>query len=132
MQQHPNAQRFAKAIEAFSSGDIETLGKEHFAPDIVWHLAGSSPLAGSYKGQEEVFGFFGRAMELTAGTFKVSPHAILADDDHVVLLARTTASKPDGRTLDVNETLVIHVADGRETEVWHSPFQLDEWDAFWG
>jgi ketosteroid isomerase-like protein len=128
---HPNVEKFTRALEAFGRGDIPTLAAEHFAPDIVWHLAGSGPLAGTYKGQGEVFGLFGRLMETSGGTFRVAPHAILGDDDHVVLLARTTGEQPDGRRLDVNECLVLHVVDGRETEVWHSQFDQAAWDAFW-
>jgi ketosteroid isomerase-like protein len=128
---HPNVDKFTRALEAFGRGDIPTLAAEHFAPDIVWHLAGKSPLAGTYKGQEEVFGFFGKMMELTAATFTVEPHAILGDDDHVVLLARTTGERPDGRSLDVGESVVMHVVDGKETEVWHSQFEQEAWDAFW-
>ena len=131
MAAHPNAEKFARALEAFGRGDMATLAAEHFAPDIVWHMAGRSPLAGTYKGVEDVFGLFGRMMELSAGTFAVAPHAILGDDDHVVLLAQTSGSRPDGRRLDVSECLVIHVVDGRETEVWHSQYDRDAWDEFW-
>ena len=131
MSTHPNAARFGEALAAFGRGDMEALATKHFAPDIVWHLAGDGPLSGSYKGQAEVFGLFGTMMERTAGTFSVSPHSILADDDHVVLLANATGTRPDGRRLDVAECLVMHVVDGRETEVWHSQFESGEWDAFW-
>lgn len=130
MAEHPNATKFRAALEAFGRGDIESLGRDHFAPDIVWHLAGASPLAGTYTGQQEVFGFFGRMMQETAGSFRVDPHEILATDDHVVLLARTTGRRA-GRALDVNEVVVMHVADGRETEVWHSQLDQAAWDAFW-
>jgi ketosteroid isomerase-like protein len=128
---HPNVEKYSRALEAFGTGDVATLAAEHFAPDIVWHLAGTSSLAGTYKGQEEVFGFLGLLAELTGGTFTTEPHAILGDDDHVVLLTRTKGERPDGRRLDVRESLVTHVVKGRQTEVWHSQFDADAWDEFW-
>lgn len=126
-----NAARAREALAAFGRGDISALAKEYFQRDIVWHIAGSGPLTGTYKGQEEVFGFFGTAMELSAGTFKVEPHAIMGDDEHGVMLTATTGRRPDGRTLAVDECLVIHMSDGKFAEVWHSQWDRDAWSAFW-
>lgn len=126
-----NAARVGEAVAAFGRGDIPALASTYFQPDIVWHVAGRSPIAGSYKGQEEVFGFFHTAIETTNGTFKVVPHAVLGDAEHGVLLAETTAARPDGRTLEVAECLVIHMTEGKFAEVWHSQYDTDAWDAFW-
>ena len=126
------AARVREALGAFGRGDIPALASEYFRPDIVWHVAGSGPLTGTFKGQDEVFGFFGSAMELSGGTFKVEPHAIMGDDDrHGIMLTTTTARRPDGRTLAVDECLVIHLADGKFAEVWHSQWDRDAWSAFW-
>jgi hypothetical protein len=126
-----NAAQVRDAVAAFGRGDIPALASTYFHPDIIWHVAGSSPVAGTYKGQEEVFGFFRTAIEQTGGTFKVTPHAVLGDDEHGVLLAETTATRPDGRKLEVGECLVIHMTEGKFAEVWHSQYDRDEWDSFW-
>jgi len=48
--------------------------------DIVWHMAGTSQLAGDYRGHQQVVGFFGRIMELSGGTFRLDIHDVLAVD----------------------------------------------------
>src|SRR2546428_7653130 len=82
---HPNVELLQKGYDAFEKGDLDTL-RELFAADIVFHTTGHSPLAGDYRGQDEVFGFFGKLVELTGGTFKIERHAVLADDEHGAVL----------------------------------------------
>src|SRR3954465_12706209 len=59
MADHPNLELMKKGYDAFSKGDLESL-KDLFAEDIIWHVPGNNPIAGDYKGQDEVFGFFMR------------------------------------------------------------------------
>jgi ketosteroid isomerase-like protein len=40
---HPNEDLIRQGYDAFSSGDMDTLG-ELFDPDIVWHAPGRSQL----------------------------------------------------------------------------------------
>ncbi|HLZ57023.1 MAG TPA: nuclear transport factor 2 family protein [Ktedonosporobacter sp.] len=49
-----------KMYECFNRGDMETIKKEVFAPDIVWNLPGRHPLAGTKHGADEVLAFFGQ------------------------------------------------------------------------
>ncbi len=51
MADHPNVELLRKGYAAYGSGDMETIN-ELFADDIVWHVAGRSPLAGVYNGKE--------------------------------------------------------------------------------
>ena len=95
---------------------MDTL-RELFDPEIVWHFPGRSPLAGDHRGTDAVLGFFGRTMELTAGTFRVQPHEVVADDQHTVGLHLATGER-EGRTLEDREVLVCHVRDGKVVEVW--------------
>src|SRR3954467_2495943 len=50
--------------EAFGRGDIPAV-LAVFSPDIQWHIAGRSSMAGTYKGHEEVVGFFTQLGERT-------------------------------------------------------------------
>src|ERR1700680_1623912 len=93
--QHPNIQRSRRAYEAFATGDMASVGAL-MAAGVVWHVSGVSPLAGDYKGKDAVFGFFGKLMEVTGGTFKLEVHDILANDEHTVTLVSQTADK-DGK-----------------------------------
>ena len=113
---HPNEDLVRRGYEAFAKADMETL-RELFDPEIVWHFPGRSVLAGDHRGADAVLGFFGRTAELTAGTFRVEVHEVVADDQHTVGLHLATGER-EGRTLDDREVLVFHVRDGTVVEVW--------------
>jgi len=64
-----------KMYQCFAKGDMDTLAREVFAPDIEWALPGHHPLSGVKKGAGEVIAFFGalqhtgvRVDNLTFGT----------------------------------------------------------------
>lgn len=113
---HPNEELYRKGFEAFQKGDTETL-KDHFADDIIWHVGGQGPFAGDYKGSGEVISLFGRQVEATGGTFKLELHDLLANDEHVVALVRTTAER-NGKRLNDPGVHVVHVRDGKLAESW--------------
>jgi uncharacterized protein len=127
---HPGEELVRRGYDAFSRGDMQTL-REVFSPDIVWHSAGRSQLAGEYAGVDAVLGFFGRTMELTGGTFRVDVHDVVANDEHVVGLHAVTAER-EGRTLRDQNVLVFHVRDGRASEVWQLWADQYAADAFFG
>ena len=55
------------ASSAFGRGDFSALQKQFFAENIVWHVAGTGPLAGRYEGIAEVMGVLGKISELSGG-----------------------------------------------------------------
>ena len=130
MAEHPNATKTREGYEAFARGDLEAV-RDFFDADIVWHVPGNSPLAGDYKGVDEVLGFFGKIFELSSGTFKIDVHDILANDDHVVVLAESSAQR-DGKQLQDRGVSVYHSnADGKMTEAWFYSADQAKDDEFW-
>ena len=127
---HPNEALVRRGYEAFATGDMATLN-ELFADDIVWHVPGRSQLAGDFRGKEEVFGNFQKVAELTGGTFKLDIHAILADDEHAVVLTRAMGER-EGKTLDDRSVHVLHLSDGKVTEFWGYSGDQYAVDEFWG
>ena len=115
---HPNGELIRVGFEAFAKGDMETISRL-FADDIKWHAAGTSPLSGDYQGKDAVFAFFGKLMELTEGTFHQEIHAILADDNHVVVLTENGQDKP--RPFSGQQVFVWHLRDGKAVECWDIP-----------
>jgi ketosteroid isomerase-like protein len=127
---HPNEGLLKKGYEAFGKGDIDTL-RELFAPDIVWHAAGTGSLSGDYKGVDEVLGFFGRLTEATEGTFKIEIHDMLVNDEHGVVLSNDSASK-GGTSQQGQGVEVYHIKDGKLTEAWTMSFDQAAFDKFLG
>jgi len=119
MDEHPNVALIRKGYAAFGSGDMAALG-ELIASDVVWHSEGNNPLSGDYEGQEATFGLFARFFELSAGDMTQELHAVLADDEHGVVLLKQHIGRPDGRSYDGNEVHVFHLRDGKVSEFWGS------------
>jgi len=129
MADHPSLLLMKRTLDAFSSGDMATLAQV-FAKDVVWHVPGTSFLAKSYQGQEEVFGFFGQLMELTGGTFRVESLDMLANDRGGIFVDRLTAER-DGKSLDVRLVLHVSIKNGQIVEGFDHFHQEHIWDAFW-
>jgi len=126
---HPNEALLRKGYEAFAKADLDTI-QGLFADDVVWHIPGKSPIAGTYKGRDEVLGFLGEVISRSEGTFSLDLHDVLASDDHAVALTRSSAQR-QGRTLDVPGTATYHVRDGKVAEAWIFSGDQSAEDEFW-
>jgi uncharacterized protein len=113
---HPNEELFRRAFDAFAKGDTDTL-RELTDQDEVWHIPGRGPLAGDYRGPDEILGFFARTMELTGGTFRAELHDVVANDEHTVALYVARGER-EGRTFENRNVLVSHVRNGKMVETW--------------
>jgi uncharacterized protein len=105
------------ASAAFGRGDLGALQDQFFAPDIVWHVAGTGPLAGDYEGVAQVMGLLGKISELSGGTVQPALHDVLVSSDHRVALTTISAERA-GKQLQLNLVHVIHAENGKATEVW--------------
>ncbi len=129
MSEHPNIQRMREGYAAFGKGDLAAL--EHLmTEDVRWHVAGRTPLAGTYEGRAAVFEFFGKVMELTEGSFRVEPLTLLADDHYGCAPARITAHRGD-RHLDVMNVQTARWEDGRVAEFWDTTTDTEASEAFY-
>lgn len=130
MAEHPNVTRIKDGYAAFAKGDFAVLN-DLFADDVVWHVGGRNQLTRDYRGRDEVYGFFGKLLELTEGSFHIDLHAIFADDEHGVALVVLTASR-GGRSVEVNEAHVFHMRDGKVTEFWNASTDMYAFDELIG
>jgi len=128
MSEQANLDVMRRAVEAFRAGDVGAL-HALFAPDVAWHVPGKSPLAKDYRGRAEVFGFFGRLMNETAGTFRLETVEMLANAEGGVYVDRVRAERK-GRMLDVMLLLRVSIAGGRITGGWDCFHQEHVWDSF--
>lgn len=126
----PNADLVRGASAAFGRGDLNALRDQYFGQDIVWHVAGTGPLAGDYEGVAQVMGLLGKVHELSGGTVQPELHDVLVSVDHTVALTTIRAQRA-GRQLQLNLVHVIHGANGKATEVWTSSSDPAAAAAFW-
>jgi len=130
MGEHANATTIRGTYAAFATGDMETIAAS-WAPEVRWHEAGSHPLAGDYKGRDEIFGLFGRLVEESGGTFKAELEDVLVNSvGDVVAIHRATAER-NGKRYSAREALAIEMTDGKAVNIRHVVADLDEANAFW-
>jgi len=119
-----------RAYEAFNTGDIDTL-TELFDESAVWHLPGRSSFAKDYQGREATLAYFGQLAEETGGTFRAELQHLTADDEgRVVGIQRSTGDR-NGKHLDVGDSIVFELKDGRITDGREHFHDLYAWDEFW-
>jgi ketosteroid isomerase-like protein len=111
-----NEELLRRGYDAFASYDLDTI-RALFADDVIWHVGGRSQLAGTFKGKDEVFGWFAKLLTLSEGTFKIEVHDILANDTHAVVLSHDTAQRAD-KSLSLDAVAVYHIENGQVKEAW--------------
>ena len=126
----PNVDMVRAASAAIGRGDLSTLQNQFMADDIVWHIAGTGPLAGDYQGVAQVMGVLGKIRELSGGTVQPELHDVLASTDHTVALTTIRAQRA-GKQLQLNVVHIIHSANGKATEVWTSSADPAAAAEFW-
>jgi ketosteroid isomerase-like protein len=118
-----------RVFAAFAGADARALF-DVIAEDAVWHVGGRVPVARTYRGRQEIFALFRATRRLTAGTYRSELRWALADADHAVAVYRASGTR-DGRTLDIDQALLITLRDGRWQEIVAVPTDPAAFEAFW-
>jgi len=111
----PDEDLVRAASAAFGRGDLGALQDQFFAADIVWHIAGTGPLAGDYQGAAQVTELLAKISELSGGTVRTELRDV--SDDRTVVFTAIRAERA-GKQLQLNLVHVIHAENGKATEVW--------------
>ena len=127
---HPNEDIVRKGYKAFGEGDMDTL-RSLYAPDAVHSAVGNNPLAGDYKGVDDILGYYGKLFELTDGTFTAELKSATAKGDDTVVAVHRAAGQRGGKTLDQDETLTFTLSGGKFTRLEESHSDQAAYDAFW-
>jgi ketosteroid isomerase-like protein len=115
--------------EMYAGGPAEAVA-ELLDEDIVWHVPGTSPIAGHHRGREAVLGYFTRRRELARGTMRMHERGLLVDGDALVQLVDGTAEL-GGEAVSWRTVGVYRIRDGRVAEVWLVPLELEDFDRIW-
>ena len=113
---HPNEEIARTVTEALSKGDMEGFFSHH-ADDVVVHFPGRGPLAGDYRGKNELGQMFQKQMQMLDAPPEIETHDVLANDDHAVILNNTRGTR-GGKTLEQQQVVVMHIVGGKIAEVW--------------
>lgn len=121
---HPNVKLVTQAIEAFNKNDFETL-KQLMSEDFVYRVYGRGPMAGTCRGHRG----FKRIMDVAKDVINVAPLVVLADDEHVFVLARLNGKSRE-RSLDTENCYLYRVKDGKVVEGRNIPTDQHAFDEF--
>jgi uncharacterized protein len=105
---------------------------ELFSPDVVHRYPGANQLSDEHRGRDALLAFYGRFIELTAGTLRVDPLEVRAEAPNTVVTThRTVDDRPDGWHIDTTARLVITIADGRILNIDEESAEPDRVDGVW-
>lgn len=113
----------------YGGGSIDPV-LELLAEDIVWHVPGTSPIAGDHRGHHGVAAYFKLRRELAGGTMLMHPGPLLEDGDAVVQLVGGSAEL-GGEAVEWKTAGVYRIQAGRIAEVWLVPLELELFDRLW-
>jgi acyl-CoA thioesterase FadM/ketosteroid isomerase-like protein len=115
--------------EMYAGGDLAAV-EELLAEDVVWHVPGTSPIAGDYGGREAVTGYYRLRRELAGGAIVVAKGGEAHHEEALVQLADGRAPL-GGRDVVWRTAGVYRVADGRIAEAWLVPLDQEHFDRVW-
>jgi ketosteroid isomerase-like protein len=98
--------------------------------DVVFHIGGSSSLAGDYIGPDGLVTLAASVSELTGGTHRTELLDLLGTGSHVAARHRWTATR-DGASIEMVNLILFRLSGARIAERWE--FIEDEvaHDSFW-
>jgi ketosteroid isomerase-like protein len=118
-----------RVFAAFRGGDPRALF-DVIAPDAVWTVNGTVPVAQVYTGRDRIFELFRETRRLTDGTYTSTLKWTLADDRHAVAVYRAQGAR-QGRELDIDQVLLIDHRDGIWKTIVAIPSDPPAFEAFW-
>jgi ketosteroid isomerase-like protein len=76
--------RLHRAQDCFYAGLSGAPLYELLTDDVVWHVPGDNPIAGTYEGIDEVMAYFRRRRELADRSFRLHPRDVLVGEGQLV------------------------------------------------
>lgn len=118
-------------FQAVAAGDMAGFAAM-FHSDATWNHRNDDRLGGVKSGVEEIVGFLGESIQLTAGTLRPVPEIFMPDGaGHVAVLTRISATRPDDRAFEDTQILLFLVEDGRVRSVDQFVGDPSAVTAFW-
>lgn len=112
---------------------VEQTGEELaelIAADAVWHVPGTSPIAGTYRGPAGVLGYLAGRRARAGSALEVHSGGLLADGRHAVHLTTGSAYR-DGFTYRWDTAGIYRVAGDQIVAAWLIPLDQPAFDRIW-
>lgn len=123
--------RLHREQNAFYAGNDDSGLRSLLREDIVWHVPGSSPIAGDYHGIDDVFGYFIRRRGIAGNTMQMHPGELLVGDGERVAAVTDGTATIGGVRRRWSTVGLYRIVDGRVAECWLLPLDPVTFDLAW-
>ncbi len=127
---HPIEGIIRQAYAAFGRGDVDGYTRP-CTEDFVFSVPGRGGIGGAWRGKQGLVALAGKAMEITAGTFRQEVEDVLANDNYAIVFARHTFTRA-GQPRDYRTAHVFEIRDGKLAACWEQPRDQATFDDAWG
>lgn len=117
--------------EALGKGDVPT-AFSYFSEGVKWHQPGDNQFSGLKKGADEIGKMIAGMMEVSKGTFALTPNSNLMVNGDLVAMPLRFSGSIDERKLDMLGVDLFKVENEKITEVWLFSDDQEAENAFWG
>lgn len=128
--QTANVKVIQKYFDSLAQGDLETLGSL-FADDVIWHQPGQGQLSGTYEGKQALFGLFGKFMEISQGSFRITGVESLMENGNLVTAVLSFAAQKPGHQIAMSGVDLMRIENGKIKEVHLFSGDQKAEDEFW-
>jgi uncharacterized protein len=114
----------------YTDGDPSAV-RAVLSPDIAWHVPGRSPIAGSYRGLDEVIEYMLARRRLADGTFRMHRLDVLTGAGTTVAVLTDGTATIAGVERSWSTVGLYRVEEGRIAECRLLPLDQAEFDDIW-
>ena len=123
--------RLHEAQNEFYTGGSGAAFQQLLAPNITWTVPGDNRIAGTYRGLEEVFGYFRRRRDLAGHTFRMKRRDVLVGDGDRLAALTDGFATIRGVAHRWSTVGLYHVTGRRLAACWLLPLDQRRFDAIW-
>jgi ketosteroid isomerase-like protein len=123
--------RLHRAQNEFYAGGSGAALEQLLAPNITWTVPGDNPIAGTYRGLEEVLGYFRRRRDLADRTFQMRRRDVLVGEGDRVAALTDGIATIRGVEHRWSTVGLYEVLDQQITACWLLPLDQIAFDAIW-
>jgi ketosteroid isomerase-like protein len=120
----------AAQARLYGAGDPEPV-RVLLTDDIVWVVPGSSPIAGTYRGRDEVIGYMLARRAVADGTFRMHRGDVLSGEGDTVAVLTDGSAVIGGVERRWSTVGLYRLRGDRVAECRLMPFDQDEFDDIW-
>jgi ketosteroid isomerase-like protein len=121
---HPDAIAYRRTADAFRAGELD-LVKTLVSPEVVWHVPGEHPMAGTIDGREALLNWLSQLGDIGFWLVELD---VFASDQHVCAIS-TMGARRDGVDAQTRVISIFRYRDGQQVERWLYPDDRAAWNA---